>query len=500
MITRMPHYSLRQSGDSIKMATIPFVGAAYDGQSTENNNQRCVNWFLENSVDVQSDGTVGSKHANMLLPTPGLKSFAVISGSNSIGRGIIEHKGLIYTVIDRTFYTVDAAGMSTSKGTLLDSLTGPVSMAAIDDEIVMVDGARGYSFKISTSTFAEITGTALPVGTKSITSQDSFFLAADPTSGKFYISSLNDGTAWAALDFASAEGSPDKLQAIVSNHREIWMFGERTTEVWFNSGATFPFARIEGVFLNQGLASPYGWASLDNTLFWLAQSKDGSGSVIRANGFIPEIISTPAVSFQLNKYTTIDDAIAFAYYKDGHEFFVLTFPTEGRTWTYDVSTRSWFEQSSEIAGVDSRWLPSAYAAAFGKHIVCDSTTGDLLEIDGDTFTDNGTNIIRKRITQAANVEDKWLTINSLKIDFESGVGLQTGQGSDPQAMLRVSKDGGHTYGNQLLRSPGKSGVHNERAVWNRLGAGRTFKFELTCTDPVKWIILGAYADIELGGN
>ena len=88
----------------------------------------------------------------------------------------------------------------------------------------------------------------------------------------------------------------------------------------------------------------------------------------------------------------------------------------------------------------------------------------------------------------------------LYLDFATGVGLTTGQGSDPQVMLRWSDDGGDTWSNEHWRSLGKTGAKKTRVHWNRLGQfgdkGRIF--ELTKSDPVEFSLLGAHADLNPG--
>jgi hypothetical protein len=74
--------------------------------------------------------------------------------------------------------------------------------------------------------------------------------------------------------------------------------------------------------------------------------------------------------------------------------------------------------------------------------------------------------------------------------FEPGVGLATGQGADPQAMLRWSNDGGATWSNENWRSIGKGGEYRARAIWRSLGRARDRVYELTVTDPVKRVIVG----------
>lgn len=470
------------------MAQIPFVGAAYESKSKDQSTQQCINWYLEQGPD-------GTPVA--LMPTPGLTSFSTPGGTSDSTRALFEHKGVLYGVVADTLYSFDSAGSSTSRGTLNTS-TGRVRVASIDDELLFVDGTNGYSYIPSSAVFTIITDADFPDATETITSQDGYFITSEPSTGKFRISNLNDGLVWDTLDFATAEGVPDDLQACFSDNRQLWLFGDRTTEVWYNAGTTFPFARIDGVFIDMGTPAKHSIGKIDNTLFWLAQDRNGSLSVVKANGFTPQLISTPAISYQISTYSTISDAFAITYGDEGHLFYALTFPTEGVTWVYDALTGAWHERSSYADDSHTRWRANCYAHCYGKHFVGDFTNGYIYELDSDKYTEDGTTITRTRTTQHIEVDKRIFSVYNLTIDFERGVGLQTGQGSDPQYMLSVSKDGGNTYGNELWRSPGKVGVYDERAIWTRLGRARTMTFKLKVTDPVKAVVLDAQANIEVG--
>jgi hypothetical protein len=61
--------------------------------------------------------------------------------------------------------------------------------------------------------------------------------------------------------------------------------------------------------------------------------------------------------------------------------------------------------------------------------------------------------------------------------------------------LEWSKYGGITWSTlQLPRSMGLIGEYINRLRWINLGNSRTWVFRLTCTDPVRRYVIGAYAD------
>jgi len=61
---------------------------------------------------------------------------------------------------------------------------------------------------------------------------------------------------------------------------------------------------------------------------------------MQMEGYKPNRISTHAVEQSLlNQY--IDDAIAWTYQLEGHECYVVTFPTIDITWCYDTASQMW---------------------------------------------------------------------------------------------------------------------------------------------------------------
>ena len=80
--------------------------------------------------------------------------------------------------------------------------------------------------------------------------------------------------------------------------------------------------------------------------------------------------------------------------------------------------------------------------------------------------------------------------------MEAGVGLQMGQGRDPQIMLQVSKDGGHEWGNEQWRGFGAVGKYIARAKWNRLGRARDWLCRFRITDPVKTVFIAAWGRVS----
>jgi hypothetical protein len=312
------------------------------------------------------------------------------------------------------------------------------------------------------------------------------------------VTQLLDGLSVDPLDFASAEGDPDGLVSLIVDHREAWLFGSNSIEVWYDAGLPdFPLQRIQGAFNEIGCAAPYSVAKLDNGLFWLGSDARGRGIVYRANGYTGVRVSTHAVEWQIQQYTDLSDAIGYTYQQDGHAFYVLIFPSAQTTWVYDVATQAWHERAGWSNGDFVRHRSNCQVVYDDKVIVGDFENGNIYAFNLDVYADNGD--IQKwlrswRALPTGTNNLKRSAQHTLQIDCETGVGLNTGQGDDPQIMLRFSDDGGHTWSNERWMSMGKVGEYYKRSFARRLGMTLKLRdrvYEISGTDPVKIAIMGA---------
>lgn len=466
---------------------IPFVGPAYTSRSVNVNAQRCINLYLE-------AGGPGAKNPIALYGTPGLEEFADIGGNGVRGEYHVPSKNL-FAVSGDKFSEINRAGVVTVRGTL-NSSTGRISMADNGTQIMIVDGVDGYIYNLDTEVFVQITDGDFPGG-DTVAFIDGYFAVNKPDSGRWYTSALLDGLTWDATHFVTAESSSDNLSAVVNSDGMIYSLGRYTSEVWYNAAASGnPFARMSGGIIDWGIQATFSLAKGDNTFFMLARNLTGDNIVVRKEGFNFRRISTNAIESNLDAMSTTSDAIGYIYTEEGHTFYVLTFPSGNKTWVYDTTTGVWHERQSYKEGGSLRHRGNAYFFFAGKHMVGDFESGKIFNMSMSIFDDDGDPIERIRATQHVHSFENRVSYPSLQVDMESGVGLVTGQGSDPQAMLRWSDDGGHSWSNGIWRTFGKIGKYGERVKYNRLGASRDRIFELKITDPVKVVIIGAVAEIE----
>ena len=469
----------------------PILGQAYVARSVNAVDNRMVNLYPEATPE-------NGKTAGFLNRAPGLRFLATLGGGPV--RGLWQFGAYGYAVSGNTLYRVDSAWTATVLGTVSGS--GPVSMSDNGTQLFVACNPRSYIYNATTSVFAEITDPDFP-GAVTVGYLDGYFVFNEPNSQKIWVTQLLDGTSVDPSDFASAEGSPDGLLAVAIDHREAWLFGTNTVEVWYDSGAAaFPLERIQGAFNELGCAAPYSVAKMDNGLFWLGSDARGNGMVYRANGYTGQRISTHAVEYAIQSYATISDAIGYTYQQDGHSFYVLLFPTGDATWVYDVATGGWHERARFENGQFYRHASNCQMNYNGEIVVGDYDNGNLYAFDLDVYADNGNPQKWLRSWRALSSDQNTLkrtAQHSLQLDCETGVGLATGQGSNPQAMLRWSDDGGHTWSNEHWTSMGAIGSFGTRAIWRRLGMTEKIRdrvYEVSGTDPVKVAIVGAELSIS----
>lgn len=456
---------------------IPFLGGAYGGRSNSVSAERCVNWYLEAHGDKFH-----------LVGTPGLTLRLTLAYGPI--RGLHFFDNYIYAVAGDRVFEIDSWHVATELGTI-GTAAGPVSMEDNGTSIVLIDGsATGYT--ITASVLAVISDVDFEGGT-SITYQDGYFIVTIPNSSRFRISDLNSATSWIDTDFASAEGAPDKTRAAISDLRQLWLLGVQTGEVWENSGdVDFPFERNPSGFMQKGIAAAQTLRRFDNSLVWLSEDERGQGMLVQAAGYTPQVISPQAIVWQWAQYSRMDDAFAYVYQIEGHEFYVITFPSGNATWVYDASTKQFHQWSSNIDGNEqSRHRSNAHCFAFGRHYVGDYNGGKIYTIEPDVYTEAGTTIIRDRIGQHINAAEERFTPAEIRLIFEHGQGLVSGQGSGPQAMLRWSRDRGNTWSNEMWRSVGKIGEFDAVAAWRKISRRRNLTLWLRVSAPTKWVLTDA---------
>jgi hypothetical protein len=459
-------------------------GPTYQSYSQTAAAERCVNLF------PQRNGKTWK-----LLAVPGKRAFATAPDSG--GRAHLAQDGRDYAVIGGTFCEVHPDGTVTARGTVAND-GKPASMAsngARGHQIAIASGGLLYGFTITTNAFVQVTDPQLSTNIIGVGYIDGYFIVWTPD--RFGLSASLDVINWGA-DIGQRLGASEGIVGGIVDHEVLWLPGGLRTEVWFNSGAaSFPFEPIPGVFLEHGLAASHAVAAFGDSIAWLMEDARGGRTVVRNQGYNAVQISTPAIAAMLTACTTVRDAMAWTYQILGHTFFVLSIPSQHLTLQYDAKDEQWSElglwRNGEWEADRAVWL----TYAFGKHLALDRETGTIWEVSMDIYADGDQPKVWLRRAPEIAEENKTIFHHWLKLDADLGVGLSTGQGSDPLVMLRYS-DNRETWSEEQTASLGAMGEYTIMPQWDMLGSSRGRVYEFSGSAPVRTVLNDAYLEVSVG--
>jgi Phage stabilisation protein len=460
---------------------IPLFGEGIAGKSYVVTRQRRLNCYFENRRDRD-------KTKVAVYGTPGLvAAFQPSTPLSQPLRGFLGTQGALYIVGYNQFQSISSTGTALATGTL-GTTAGIVSMAFSPTQVVIADGAAGYLFIPATSAFSTINA-SFPNGARTTTFVSGFFVAEQPGTQQFWTSNVNDGSTWNSLAFASASSYSDNILAVDNLLGNLILFCQLHMEFWQNVGtAPQPFAPILSAANEFGLAAIFSRAHVNQTIIFLAQTREGQVQFVQVNGYSVAVISNPDLEYIINQFSVVSDAVGLSYEIDTHKFYQVTFPTANRSFLFDTSTGLWSDVQTGPSVTPSRHWGNLSAYYAGKTLISDYATNQVYTQSVNQFTDNGQIIVREIITRHILSDFNRVRISLVYLDMETGVGLQSGQGSNPQIMLQYSKDNGRTWSAERWVSSGLVGQYLTRVLWRRFGSTRDATFRIRMSDPVKFVI------------
>jgi hypothetical protein len=468
-----------------------FNGGFYEARSSTFSVDTAVNIYKETR---QAEG---SPKTTTLYGTPGLKLFDAVDPSGGGGcRGMFTQDGRTWAVIGPILYELINRQWSPVGNVGFDNL--PVSFTSngdAGDQLGIVSAGRLTVLHLITRV---LTFVVLPF-------PDGYALCNQQDTPLFWFSALEDMTSWDALDFVTRSGTSDDIVGIAVSRDRIWAFGSKTTTLFYDSGDTdTPFVPYPGSATQIGLVNPWVLATYADTFFWLATTDHGLQRIVMATDPLAQPISTPPIEQIVGNCPTVVDAYTITYEQDGHVFIIFVLPSSPETpnaVAYDATEKTWHMRAGwdAAAGQYVRWrakgctttnLPQGQLVLVGDYASWDTYTLDL-----KTYTDNGAIIRRERTAPYLSAEAQWLFLDQVELGTQPGIGLITGQGSNPVvATLEISRDSAHTFVNAGNASLGPLGDYGDRAIWRRLGRARGDRLviRVTQTDPVPCAWTGAW--------
>lgn len=481
------------------MSDFGFVGGAYQAASITQNDQELINWFPE----VDQSKQPGERGVIALYPTPGLATLTEsLLAAEVRGFHVLPGGATLLAVVGQNLYSINTAYTATIVGNL-NSGVGHVYITDNGVSAYITDGSNRYYYTWGTSTFAALSDGAFN-GAGVCDEIDNFIIYNRPGTNQWGCTDVGS-IASGGTNLGEKIGYSDNIVSLIADHRQVLILGEVYSERWVDSGTfPFPFAVMPGSSIQHGLRAKDSVARLGEGVAYLASDTRGNATVAMWGAAMPQPqrISTYAVESAIQGYSTTSDAFAYSYSQSGHEFYVLTFPTADVTWCYDISSGFWHKRAwrDPSTGVYHRHRSNCAAVFNGQVIVGDYENGLIYALSQTDYTDNGDPLPCVRRCRHLTSELKRQFFYDLQIQFQPGVGLQTGQGSDPEFILRWSNDGGFTFGNDHLVKIGKAGKYKNRAIKRRMGYARDRVYEVVITDPVYRAVISANLNASAGAS
>ena len=503
---------------------IPLTGGAYKARSINAVDSVCENLIIElipQEQDAPTPTLLFNREGKRPLSSPPVQG---------VGRGVFTTSdGALYAAVGSNFYAIGVDWNWTLLGAISNLLT-PVSLSDNGVNAVAVDGTTaGYTITLGTNIFSSIddpTGTF--VGSIRADYSDTYLAFAAPNTNEIYLT-LSNQINFNVLVQANKDSTPDNIVTFAFNIRQLWLIGEKGTEIWYLAGSTpFPYQEWPNIFVPYGCASPYSLVQADIDLYWISQNEQGQAIAVKTHGYTVEAISTRALEYLWSTYPTVSDCIGSTFQQSGHTYIIFNFPTADATLAYDLSTKQWHKRTyCDHNGVLHREKTSFYASVgpnggYPKTIVGqDWATGQLYALDPEYYTDNGMPIIFKKTFPHQIMDMKEITHVSFVADFETGQIPNTeetpvftfgsawsngfsnafgpvvsgfNQNLGPALCMRYSNDGGNTWSNYRQKNLVGSGYYRSMMRWRGLGMARDRIYELLWAFPGKSALQGAYLE------
>lgn len=496
------------------MSTVPLIGTGLGYKSLTVNAQSRLNVYLEQQKD-NDKGPIAIYGRPGLVEVADYSPYAIrgLSLSNRdelmVWRNAAPAAAPEFVVAGLYIYAPhNTAALIATPDTSAAMLGGSSLYDIATDGTTTIVAGRGAIGGTDASVLAYIPSVALysvsaptiatGVGTGSdvecVGFSDDYFVAALQDSNSFYFMTAAEIAAAApditsATSFLTAYTFSDPILRLKGKNGYLMVFGGSAFEAWQAvPSADAPFQPVKGLAQRWGLAAKYSLAETQSGFMFIGRDATGSYHICKLVGAsITPVMDHEFDAFLLDmaKAGTLSDAIGCAVAHQGHLLYFLSFPSAGKSWMFDANTDTF----SVTQTGDDAFIGTISVGWGGQQYIAGSN-GKLYRFDDQTYADGDTHMPRAFVTRHFWKDHDRLTVDALRVDFETGVGLVTGQGDDPQIMLSISRDNGKTWGNEYWTTLGAIGNYYTRAEWRRLGSGRDFLFKIRITDPVKFAISG----------
>ncbi len=459
---------------------LPLVGPTYTNRSLPVSAQVTRNFYIE--VNPQGNEPISFN------PFPGLKLFSSGVGAN---RGMGRLDDVLYTVSGPNLVKVSSAGVQT----VIGAIEGDNRCSLDEDQVgnlVIATGA-GKPFKYDGTTLSQ--GSDIDLPDASTVTYINRRMVYDGIGGDVVFADLSDPLVVNSANVIIAEAKPDDMKAVFAYKQQVYAFGASSIQPLYNSGVgNPPYDFVLNATQEIGIDAIHSIGSNERFAYFL-----GSDLVVyQLSGLVSNPVGNPAIGQAISKYLRTDDAYGMCFTIDNLNFYLLSFPVGNETWLFNEQSGLWTNLAFGTDG--DQHLISDHQFIYNKHLVADRRNGNIYELDFDTFTDDGETIQHRRDTIAINgttfgKPGAEVFMDRLELMIETGTSLVT---AESQIIMQYSDDNGRSFSSERFLNIGPQGEFRHRLEWFGLGSFYNRMFRFTMSDNIKWVLISAHTDVELG--
>lgn len=471
----------------MRHAEVPInvVGQTGGSLGTQFSSCLTLNAYINYSESAEKKG---------IFDFPGLKLSSEGEGAD---RGFHVMGSTLYLLNGTTLQSVDQHGTRTDLGTVL----GSERAIFADDGTNLCFTCNGVINKWDGATLGTVSQSVISNPQSIAYLNRQFLISGDD--GLFAVSDVGSADSYNALNYAEAESDPDALYRVYVFSQLAYFCGAKSTETWWNSGeGNPPFNRQDSALINIGLAGKHAIANTDQYLYWLSDNR----SFYKCIGSSTKEVMTADVASVIGAMADISDCICSTLKINNQQFLLLSFPSANKTFLYSETLDYWVRLSSSEYYPGDRWYGNAVIRCYEKNLVADYRNGNIYELDKDTYTDNGDTRLRIRVLPSITgaligAPGRRITVSGLRLTCQVGIGLETGQGSDPVLMCKSSNDGGHTWGPERHISIGELGDYVRTINFDDFANGYNIRHMISFSDPVQFTLFDeAFVRLRASGH
>lgn len=432
-------------------------------------------------IDVLPDGDLIS------IKRPGLSEF--ISTLNTVGKvdslywwdaksvGISVSMGNVskLTTSSGVFSSITGDKLAEGKRATF-AQNGSYLVIANEGKMVYTDG---------TANTAYITDADAPQDVTHVAFLDDYVIAFQKGTSKVSFADFTTTpTSWSATDFFTAESSPDGLLAlhVHRDSRTVILFGSDSTEFWVNDGNT-PFSRIQSAPIGKGLMAAHCVVEVDGNFYFFDNNR-------RLNILSGTLSQELPSSFDrvIQSFSTVSDCIGDYIHIMGKKWLLFQFPTENRSFIYDIENNYWAEWTYWFVPESRRDMfigrCYAYMRGWNYHLFGSKSTDALYRMDESFYKDHNVEIMHTKRTGHLDHDAPFNTKRcyGLNMRLKTGIGLNSDPSVSPKMLIRYRDNGSTQWSNSLevnLRSQGNQYFPVE--LYN-LGSYKTRQWEINMSD------------------